>query len=133
MNKGSYLIILKLPEEIELRYGENTERLEKGFYVYVGSAMNSLTGRVKYHLSDNKKGKWHIDKLIEVSDVEYVILIPSKWKLEEKISNTLVKNCYLEVVKNFGSSDVKTKGNLFFVRDKRFFEKIFEILNEVKK
>lgn len=133
MNRGSYLLILKLLKKVDLKFGRNFHEFEEGFYIYVGSAMNSLTGRVGYHLSNDKKGRWHIDRLLEFAEIEYIVMLPAEERLEEKISNILEKDRHLEVIRKFGSSDVKTRGNLFFVKDEGFFEKIFEILSEVKR
>lgn len=101
--------------------------------MYVGSAMNSLSGRVKYHLSSEKRGRWHIDKLLKIATLEYVLMIPYVKKIEEKISNRFLREKSLEVIEKFGSSDTKTIGNLFFVKDRNFFAKIFEIIEEVKR
>lgn len=133
MNTGSYILIIKLADRTVLKYGNNSKKFEAGYYVYVGSAMNSLTGRVKYHLSSEKSGKWHIDKLLKIATLEYVLMIPFNTRIEEKISNRFLKEKGLEVIERFGSSDVRTKGNLFFVKDKSFFSRIFEIIEEVKK
>ncbi|MDI3473286.1 MAG: hypothetical protein PWQ20_899 [Thermotogaceae bacterium] len=133
MNRGSYVLIIKLNNESTLKYGNNSRKFKEGYYLYVGSAMNSLSGRVKYHLSSEKRGRWHIDKLLKIATLEYVLMIPYVKKIEEKISNRFLREKSLEVIEKFGSSDTKTIGNLFFVKDRNFFAKIFEIIEEVKR
>ncbi len=45
---------------------------DAGLYVYTGSALNSLPGRVGRHLRKLKKKHWHIDYLIADASVEIV-------------------------------------------------------------
>ncbi len=54
---------------------KNFERVffEKGYYVYVGSALGTLSRRVHRHELKNKKLHWHID-----------YITPSKMRLEKK-------------------------------------------------
>ncbi|HEW92369.1 MAG TPA: DUF123 domain-containing protein [Thermotogaceae bacterium] len=132
MNKGSYLLIMNLPEEVNLKYGKRSKSFEAGYYIYIGSAMNSLTGRINHHLSSEKKGRWHIDTFLKFSTIEYIVMIPCAERLEEKLSVSLEEEKDLEVVEGFGASDIKSKGNLFFIKNERFFSKIFKVLKEVR-
>ncbi|MCD6449294.1 MAG: DUF123 domain-containing protein [Thermotogaceae bacterium] len=110
MNKGSYILILKLEREVEILRPKKTV-LRPGYYVYVGSAMNSLTGRVKRHLSKSKKIHWHIDQLTVQSKIIGVYMFVGL-KIEETLSEFFSR--YLENIDGFGSSDLRTSSNLFY-------------------
>ena len=55
--KGSYCLIIYLKKEENIKIGNLYSNLKfnKGYYVYIGSAMNSLIPRIKRHLSQEKK------------------------------------------------------------------------------
>ncbi len=113
MNKGTYVIVLKIDRDVNVSR-PSFQELSKGLYAYVGSAMNSLTARLRRHLSKNKKIHWHIDQLTEVGEVILIVAFTGN-RLEEKLSHFLSDR--FEVIKNFGSSDLRTKGNLFKLTD----------------
>lgn len=62
--KGCYCLVIKNDETTKIKIGK-LGRLDfkKGYYVYVGSAMNRLESRLKRHLSNKKKMHWHVDYL----------------------------------------------------------------------
>ncbi|MEN3044469.1 MAG: DNA/RNA nuclease SfsA [Candidatus Hydrothermales bacterium] len=125
-DKGSYIIYGELKEDITIRIGELGRKFfEKGYYLYVGSAMNSLSKRVKRHLKKNKNVKWHIDYLISYFENIKPIEIRSSEKIECAISKEL--GSIYENVEKFGSSDCKCKSHLYFsfknpFEDERFIE-----------
>ncbi|MEM4268257.1 MAG: hypothetical protein QXK37_05505 [Candidatus Woesearchaeota archaeon] len=47
MDSGSYCLIIKLQKNIKLRIRENKTTYPKGFYCYVGSALNGLEKEFK--------------------------------------------------------------------------------------
>ena len=110
MNKGSYILILKLRKELKVRKPKELT-LKPGYYVYIGSAMNSLTGRIKRHLLKEKKIHWHIDQLTTQAKVIGVYAFVGV-KIEEKLSKFF--ETHLEGIKGFGNSDLKTTANLFY-------------------
>lgn len=65
--KGCYCLIISLSKSQKLNIGSlyQNHKFKKGWYVYIGSAMNSLVPRIKRHLSDDKKMHWHIDYLLK--------------------------------------------------------------------
>ncbi len=114
-DKGSYILVIELKRGEDIKSKSKKWNLEKGLYLYVGSAMNSLTGRIKHHLSKKDKPHWHIDYLLNVthSDILFAFLIPSNIKNEENLSK-LVSN-YGKGVNEFGASDCSVKSNLYSV------------------
>ena len=123
VNTGTYLIVMKIDKDIEITRPKRMI-LKKGYYAYVGSAMNSLIGRLKRHLIKGKKIHWHIDQLTERGEVVLIIAFVGR-KIEEEFSESLSKR--FVVVERFDSSDLKVKGNLFFLENLR---KIFEVLKD---
>ncbi|WP_456393969.1 GIY-YIG nuclease family protein [Thermococcus sp.] len=109
--KGSYLLIIWLGEEKRIKTRGREFDLNRGFYVYVGSAMNSLEKRVGRHFRREKKLHWHIDFLLEKGTLLRAYLIPSGERLEEVLSKEVSK--YGEPVKGFGASDIGVPSNLY--------------------
>ncbi len=126
--KGAYLLILFLDKDTLLRTKAKEFYLKKGYYAYVGSAMNGIK-RVLRHLKKNKKKHWHIDYLTEVAEIKNIILIPSERKIEEEISLLISK--IGTPIEGFGASDLKVKSNLYYFNENPF-EKIIEVLKERK-
>ena len=125
---GSYLLILSLSEDRQIRIGSlGAREFRKGYYVYVGSALGKNMGIERRlsrhrHLVLNKKRslRWHIDYLLvnEAVKLEDVISIPSKERLECELSRR-VEKLSERVVRGFGSSDCKRsrcRGHLHFFR-----------------
>ena len=92
---------------------------KKGYYVYIGSAMNSLTARINRHLSDEKKMHWHIDYLLksENSEIRDVLFNISDEKIECDLASIIAENG--EGIAKFGCSDCNCKSHLIYFRRKR--------------
>ena len=102
-----------LKNENNIRVGSlGTIHFPKGFYLYIGSALNGIEGRVKRHLSDSKKFHWHVDYLLRKANINDVFHLESKKKLECNIAGKFASDC--DVVPDFGSSDCSCKSHLFF-------------------
>lgn len=70
---GTYMLILRAPRAASVRVGSVGDvTVEPGWYVYVGSAMGGLWQRVRRHLANEKRLRWHIDYLRQVTQVEEV-------------------------------------------------------------
>jgi Uri superfamily endonuclease len=111
--KGSYVLIITLPEEQTINIGSlKAVHLSAGYYAYVGSAMGGIKARISHHLKGIKKPHWHIDYLLEKASVNGVIICPSQTRLECAIAQALSRR--FEVVPGFGSSDCQCKSHLFF-------------------
>lgn len=112
-NSGAYLLVLKLDNPLILNLKKKEFRLTSGFYVYVGSALNNLSQRVKRHLKKFKKVRWHIDYLTNKCDRVISILIRTSQKIECLIAQDLRKIAK-EEISNFGCSDCKCNSHLFY-------------------
>jgi Uri superfamily endonuclease len=115
---GVYCLIINLKEKSGIQIGRKRKIVfQEGCYVYVGSALNSLTARIKRHLSDEKKLHWHIDYLLKNSDSEIVdvIFTLTTERLECKVAQIISEKVF--GISGFGSSDCKCPSHLFYFED----------------
>jgi Uri superfamily endonuclease len=128
LNKGTYILLLKLEEQLKIKLKNKNFELEIGYYCYVGSAMKNLHQRIGRHISykeGNYKKHWHIDNLLEVSEVKICFLIPDGIYREIEISSTF-SNFFIPI-KGFGASDLKIDSNLYFIENLNIF---FDLIKE---
>ncbi len=130
-NKGSYLLLLENPADITLPIGKLGERFfGKGWYVYVGSAMNSLNTRLKRHQRTQKTRFWHIDHIAStVMPVRKVYPIRSATRLETEIAHAL-ERISDDSIPGFGASVPVARSHLFYFRasptaNRQFVELLF--------
>ncbi|MGM0640753.1 MAG: GIY-YIG nuclease family protein [Thermotogota bacterium] len=131
MNKGTYILFIRLRDEINFKTSNKNFNLKAGNYVYVGSAMKNLYQRVGRHISykeGNYKKHWHIDNLLEQGIIERVFLIPDgKYK---EINLSKMFNEDFEAIKGFGASDIKElESNLYFINN---INKAYDLLKKIK-
>jgi Uri superfamily endonuclease len=116
--KGTYCLVIHLNQKSRIKVGKmGFIDFKKGYYVYVGSALNSLESRIKRHLSADKKLHWHVDYLLmdknaEVVDVVFAVS-DDRW--ECSIASEISKNG--EGIPKFGCSDCKCPSHLFYFND----------------
>jgi len=119
--KGVYLLLLQLDRSQRISVGRSgVRRFARGFYAYVGSALNGLGPRVNRHFSRNKRRFWHIDYLLDKARIYDVVLIPVKDKLECALAGALKEE--LLCIRRFGSSDCSCPGHLFFAAERNELE-----------
>jgi Uri superfamily endonuclease len=125
--KGSYILLIKLDENISIDIGK-LGKLDffKGFYVYIGSALNGLESRINRHLRKNKNIHWHIDYLLNYAKISDIYYFENSVKDECIIANNFEKK--LHNVKDFGSSDCTCISHLFYGN----FKDIKSIIKKLK-
>lgn len=65
-DRGTYALVLNLPRAQIIRIGAlGSFKFPRGYYLYIGSAMNGMAARIARHLSHDKKKHWHIDYFLE--------------------------------------------------------------------
>lgn len=129
---ATYCLLIDLMKDSKIQIGKlgNLE-FNKGYYVYVGSALNSLEGRIKRHLRDEKKLFWHVDYLLNSSNARIVNVIfensPQKWECE--IASAIASKSVQ--IDKFGCSDCKCRSHLIYFESKDYAER--SSLNAFKK
>lgn len=110
--KGSYILIIRLPEEKTIAVGRlGAVLFPRGNYAYAGSALGGLKQRLDRHLRAEKKLHWHIDYLLEKADIEEIITCESRERTECTIADALGER--FEAVPGFGASDCRCRSHLF--------------------
>lgn len=111
--KGTYLLFIKVKEGKRKIGALGEIFFPEGYYVYVGSAMNSIEARVRRHFSKEKRKKWHIDYLLDDSFPLFYLAVPGR--LEQEVASLL--SSLLDYVPKFGSTDSKAPSHLFYSDD----------------
>jgi len=111
---GIYRLVIVLPQKCTIRIGSlGSFILESGIYLYTGSAMGGLRGRVLRHLCADKRPRWHIDYLLSVARVVEVHLLPTRWRQECAWAMHAISSPGATVpVPRFGSSDCRCPAHL---------------------
>lgn len=127
--KGSYILLIQLPEEQTITVGSlKAISFPGGYYAYVGSAMGGFKPRLRHHLKDSKKPHWHIDYLLQKASVISLILCETTDKAECAIAQALSHQ--FDSIPGFGSSDCKCQCHLFLAADE-MKSTILAILNQL--
>jgi Uri superfamily endonuclease len=121
--KGCYSLIIKLNEDATIAVGKkNKYSFMKGYYVYVGSALNGLEQRIQRHLRENKKKFWHIDYFLSYAKIVEIYYKENSYREECSIANQLQQN--FESIKGFGCSDCRCSSHLFIVKYPQIYQVI---------
>lgn len=124
--KGSYILVIKLKENKTLRIGKLGKiYFKKGFYLYVGSALNSLEKRIQRHLKKDKKTHWHIDYLLQHAKIINVFYKENNKREECNIVKKLDKK--VSSITGFGCSDCKCGSHLFYSSKNNIMPLVVEI------
>ena len=110
---------MKKSEKLNIGHLHNMHRFKKGYYVYIGSAMNSLVPRLNRHLSDEKKMHWHIDYLLKSPDchIRDILFNISEERIECALAESISKDG--EEIPGFGCSDCSCSSHLIYFKRKR--------------
>ena len=110
---------MKKSEKLNIGHLHQDYKFKKGYYVYIGSAMNSLVARINRHLSDDKKMHWHIDYLLksEHSEIRDVLFNVSDEKIECDLASAIAENG--GPIPKFGCSDCSCSSHLIYFKGKR--------------
>jgi sugar fermentation stimulation protein A len=112
-DRGSYILILELPEEARLEVGKLGEiSFRKGYYLYIGSARKNLSRRIQRHRRMRKKPFWHVDFLRASAKFHHALPIRTQDVLECEIAQA-IKGISQWEVPRFGSSDCSCPSHLY--------------------
>jgi sugar fermentation stimulation protein A len=115
-DRGSYILILRLPEEVRCQVGKlGRVKFRAGYYLYVGSARANLTQRIERHRRLRKRLFWHIDYLRTQAEFHCALPIRTADALECRIAGALGVVSHWGVP-GFGCSDCSCPSHLFGMR-----------------
>lgn len=125
--KGTYVLGIRVGRSLKTKVGAlGFLEFEKGIYVYVGSALNSIEKRVLRHSKKDKILRWHLDYLTVEEDVRISdVYVFEDLAVEERISLELSKR--YEGVKGFGASDMKSVDSNLYIADDKAGELIISL------
>ncbi|MCF7885296.1 MAG: DNA/RNA nuclease SfsA [Candidatus Marinimicrobia bacterium] len=136
--KGSYVLILQNSQNIEQQIGAlGRLSFDKGYYVYVGSAMTNLEKRIKRHYRKRKKKHWHIDYLTSgAMEIIEDFKIRRIDRIESQLSDSIIKKAD-NSIKGFGASDVNDFSHLHYFKenpleDEKFYKIILDWMTSLK-
>jgi len=110
--KGCYILIIELKEDKSIQIGKIGDKFfKKGFYAYIGSALNGLEQRINRHCRKEKKIRWHIDYLLQHGKIIKIFYKEYDKKEECRIAKKFEERLFS--VSNFGCSDCKCNSHLF--------------------
>ena len=124
--RGTYCLIFHVDT---IRFKVKSGRkffLERGNYIYVGSAFGSggIRTRVKRHLKRRKKLHWHIDFITSHDSFEFIdLMVFEDMRIECKIAQLL--SLFLVPVDGFGCTDCSCSSHLFRLPDNTWHEICF--------
>lgn len=114
MVKGAYCLIIKLVKDRKIKIGKLGHIVfKKGYYCYIGSALNNLEKRIERHKSKNKKLKWHIDYFLKYGKIIDVVKIKTNKRIECLLSKKISKIAHIYINK-FGCSDCSCDSHLYY-------------------
>ena len=113
-DRGSYMLVLENSRDLKIEVASLGARyFRKGYYVYVGSGLKSLSARVNRHARAQKKKHWHIDYITpEHFKLRKVYIIRRTDRIESSIAGRLRSIARAEVA-GFGASDSSAPSHLF--------------------
>ena len=115
-DSGTYALVVALGAELRLRAGRlGIHSLIPGYYVYTGSALGGLSGRLRYHLKLEKRLHWHIDYLLQEAVLAQIWYALGQLRLE-CTWNAIVKGLHgaISCIPGFGASDCQCCSHLTY-------------------
>jgi len=127
--KGSYILIIELRDEIRVVFSRRVVELKPGYYAYVGSAggLGGLKARLSRHCAKEKKVFWHIDKLTTSPSATVLSAYYCVGVWGRVIEATLAKCLERELlpIPRFGSTDDReATTHLFYAVDVERVKKV---------
>jgi Uri superfamily endonuclease len=115
-NRGTYALVIALGVGLRVRVGRlGIHSLIPGYYVYTGSALGGLSGRLRYHLKFKKSLHWHIDYLLREAKIAQIWYALGQTRLE-CIWNAIIKDLpgSISSISGFGASDCQCSSHLTY-------------------
>ena len=117
--KGTYILLMILDKNHFIQIGkQGIYEFRKGWYVYIGSALNNLESRIERHKRLEKKFHWHIDYLLKYAQMKKVFIQQGTTKQECHIASLFAIK--FDAIPSFGSSDCSCRSHLYMGDEKDF-------------
>ena len=118
---GTYALVLYLSRATTIRIGAlGAFKFPRGYYLYIGSAMNGLAARIARHLRPDKKTHWHIDYFLAHALVKEVWTHQGAERFECAWARAALALPNAKVIApRFGASDCKCATHLVYVGKQR--------------
>jgi Uri superfamily endonuclease len=128
-NAGVYALLIQVPKQETIRIGRlGPVSFGQGVHVYIGSALNSLEGRVSRHFRTEKQKHWHVDFLLGGTGVKLLEVASRRTRREiECTMSRAVQKRALSSTRRFGCSDCKCDSHLHYVRT---LQRAYKVLAE---
>ena len=112
---GTYLLVLYLAEQAVCQVGRFGQfSVQPGWYVYVGSALGGLGGRLRRHARRAKPRHWHIDGLRAATQLVKVAVHVGNDRLEcATAARVVALPGATQPIARFGASDCRCPTHLF--------------------
>ena len=118
--KGSYLLVLRLPEPKTIQVGRlGRIAFERGWYAYAGSAFGpgGLAARLRHHLVPVRRPHWHIDYFRVEARVTEIWTAEGMPCREHDWASALTKGIGAgTVIRGFGCSDCRCLSHLIYFK-----------------
>jgi len=114
---GTYTLVIFSPHTQTIRIGQlGTFRFPRGYYLYIGSAMNGLVARIARHLRPDKNKRWHIDYFLEHAQIKEVWTHQGDERFEcvWAQASLALPNAQI-IAPRFGASDCNCATHLIYV------------------
>jgi sugar fermentation stimulation protein A len=117
LRKGCYQLLIHLARCRYIRIGRlGVFSFPRGWYIYTGSALCGLDGRIARHLRRAKKLFWHIDYLLQHAQIVSVTAFETTSGLECRLSREALARPGARVIApRFGSSDCNCAAHLVYL------------------
>lgn len=116
-NKGTYILVLRLPQDRASRVGRLGRRyFSRGYYAYVGSALGpgGLGSRLRHHARPARRCHWHVDYLRLIASLQAVWWREDAVRWEHAWAAWLQRQPGVVIpVSRFGASDCHCASHLF--------------------
>ncbi len=121
---GTYALVLHLQSEAEIPVGKlGLLCFSSGYYIYTGSALGGLDGRLKRHLRREKRLHWHIDYLLQSAVINEIWYAAGTTRQEcgwNRMAAALPGA--VPVMRGFGSSDCRCFSHLTYFAEEPSLE-----------
>ncbi|MFC1588952.1 DUF123 domain-containing protein [Pseudomonadota bacterium] len=134
---GTYIVVLRSRQSRTIQVGRLGQlETQKGYYVYIGSAMGpgGVISRLKHHSKISKKPHWHLDYLRTETEFSEAYALHSPERKECEWAGQIAESeGASRPMQGFGSSDCQCHTHLFYFSSRAKVASIIRMIAEAKK